>query len=127
MSKNPFFSYWYRNLLFFKISHSAHSDKILLLWIVLLDHLILNCMELLPHSNPTRRLRDCALIMADIPIDRFALSRTLVHSIVIKEFITATTTKVYWQENQTFISVQDNCTQVNRNRQSCQVGINSSP
>jgi hypothetical protein len=41
------FSYWCMNLLFFKISHSAHSDKLLLLWIVLLDRLILNCMELL--------------------------------------------------------------------------------
>ena len=68
------FSYWYRNLLFFKISHSAHSDKMLLLWIVLLDHLILNCMELLTSFS----CRDCALIMADIPIDRFALSGTLV-------------------------------------------------
>ena len=31
----------------FKISHSAHSDKMLPLWIVLLDNLILNSMELL--------------------------------------------------------------------------------
>ena len=47
MFKSPFFYYWYRNLLFFKISHSAHTDKLLIPWIVLLDHLILNCMELL--------------------------------------------------------------------------------
>ena len=30
-----------------KISPCAHLDKLLLLWIVLLDHLILNCTELL--------------------------------------------------------------------------------
>ena len=41
------FSYWYRNLLFFKISHSAHSDKMSLIWIVLLNCLILNCIKLL--------------------------------------------------------------------------------
>ena len=48
-SKNHFFFlyYWYKNLLFFKISHSAHSYKMLLLGIDLLDRLILNCMELL--------------------------------------------------------------------------------
>ena len=29
-----------------KINHSAHLDNMLLLWIVGLDHIILNCMEL---------------------------------------------------------------------------------
>ena len=37
----------FRNLLFIKQGHSAHSEKLLLLGIDLLDHLILNCMELL--------------------------------------------------------------------------------
>ena len=37
---------WFRNLLFFQISHSAHLDKMLLHGNDLLDHLILNCMEL---------------------------------------------------------------------------------
>ena len=45
--KIRFFVCLYSNLLFFKISYSAHSDKMLVLWIVFLDHLILNCMELL--------------------------------------------------------------------------------
>ena len=47
MFENKLVFKWYMSLLFFEISHSAHSDKMLLLWNVLLDHLMLNCMELL--------------------------------------------------------------------------------
>ena len=39
------------------------------------------------HSNPAKRFRECAFIMVDMPIDRFALAGRLVQEIQAKRII----------------------------------------
>ena len=63
-----------------QITQSAHLDKLMLLGIHLIDHLIFNCIELLASFKSCKEVyfRECALIIADISIGGFAHKDTLV-------------------------------------------------